>query len=210
MFFFNDLPPSQVPGGFAMYFGELIEDNGLFILKEPAKFLNYSCAIRIEKNWSPFVSEGRLFLIYSDKPRVILEVDLHSGFCREISRTMPNWNWNWGTIRGGTPACLVNDQFLTFFHSSFPSKGAVGALNYVMGAYTFEKNPPFSIRSTTQVPLGKLSDYNESNSSKVVFPAGIVAEGDLIFIAWGKDDKQIFVTTFDKNKLLSSMAPLLN
>lgn len=69
--FFNDLPFAGAPGQFAMYFGELIEDQGRFIFKDKAKPLNYFHAIGIEKNWSPFVYQDQLYVIYSDKPRII-------------------------------------------------------------------------------------------------------------------------------------------
>jgi predicted GH43/DUF377 family glycosyl hydrolase len=204
--FFNDLPLLQTPGNFAMYFGELIEEQGMFVLKEPAKRLNYAHAVQIEKNWSPFSSGDRVYVIYSDQPRVILEVDLNTGDCQEVARTILNWDWSLGQIRGGTPAYLVNDTLLTFFHSSFPAETSKGRA-YVMGAYAFDKDPPFSVRRMTPWPLGDLADYAEDNSRKVVFPGGMVVQGRFIHIAWGKGDKRIFITTFDRERLLSSMEP---
>lgn len=202
--FFNDVPLVQANGYFSMYFGELIDEQGVFILKEPAKQLYYPHAIRIEKNWSPFSSGERVYVIYSDQPRVILEVDLNTGYCEEVTRTNVDWKWNLGVIRGGTPAYLVNNTFLTFFHSSFPVKISKGRA-YVMGAYTFDKDPPFSVRTMTLRPLGDLTDYTEDNSPKVVFPGGMVVEDHLIHVAWGKADSQIFITSYDKNKLLANM-----
>jgi predicted GH43/DUF377 family glycosyl hydrolase len=76
-----------------------------------------------------------------------------------------------------------------------------------MGAYTFDKDPPFSVRTMTPRPLGDLIDYTQDNSSKVVFPGGIVIQDHVIHLAWGKSDKQMFITTFDKQKLLISMEP---
>lgn len=204
--FFNDLPLLPAAGQFAMYFGEITEEQGVFVLKERAKPLNYPYAIQIEKNWSPFSSGDRLYLIYSDQPRIILAVDLNTGTCQEVTRTNLNWNWNLGEIRGGTPAYLVNDTFLTFFHSCFPAKISKGRA-YVMGAYTFDKDPPFSPRTMTPRPLGDLTDYTQDNDSKVVFPGGMVVQDHLIHVAWGKADKQIYITTFNREKLLDSMEP---
>ena len=207
--FFNDLPLLGLPGKVAMYFGELIEEQGHFILKEPAKFLNYPHAISVEKNWSPFSSGDRLYLIYSDQPRIILEVDPNTGYCQEVSRTISNWDWNLGEIRGGTPAFLLNGSFLTVFHSSFPAKTSKGRA-FVMGAYTFDQDPPFAIRTMTPRPLGDLSNYTQENSPKIVFPGGMVVEDHSIHIAWGKADKQIYITTFNREKLLASMEALEN
>ena len=76
-----------------------------------------------------------------------------------------------------------------------------------MGAYTFDKDPPFSVRTVTSRPLGDLTDYTQENPLKVVFPGGMVVQEPLIHVAWGKADKQIFITTFDREKLLGSMEP---
>ncbi len=197
--FFNDLHPKN-PDGFAMYFAEMIEKRGVFLLKESAKLLKYPFAKEIEKNWAPFSCENRLYLIYSDDPRIILEVDIETGDCRETPSITPNWNWPFGIIRGGTPACLVNGAFLTFFHSSFAANTPKGRA-YVMGAYLFDKDPPFAVRSVSFKPLGRLSDYTEKNDSKIIFPGGIVIQDQRILVAWGKADKQIQITVFDKEKL---------
>ena len=208
--FFNDLPLSETQGHYALYYGELIEKEGTFVLKEQAKPLNYAQAVPIEKNWSPFTADGKLYLIYSDAPRVILEVDRETGNCSEVARTPSQWRWQWGEIRGGTPALLLADgYFLTFFHSSIPvdpfnkKKGRI----YVMGAYTFEKNLPFSPLAVTPSPVGQPQDYTKENQHKVVFPGGLVIENDFIYVAWGKNNKQVCLTVFDKKKLLDSMEP---
>lgn len=204
--FFNDLPLFQTHDGFAMYFAELIEERGIFVLKGPAKLLNYPFAISIEKNWSPFLYGNKLYMIYSAQPQIILEVDLNTGHCQEVVREYPHLHWNLGIIRGGTPAYPINDQLITFFHSSFPAQISKGRA-YIMGAYIFDKDPPFSIRAMTPTPLGDLSYYTEGNSTKIVFPGGLVVQDHHILVAWGKNDKQIFITTFDKAKLLASMEP---
>ena len=76
-----------------------------------------------------------------------------------------------------------------------------------MGAYTFDKEPPFSIRTMTSRPLGDLTDYTQDNAPKVVFPGGLVVQDHWIHVAWGKADKRIFITTFHRDKLFSSMTP---
>ncbi|MBS0624856.1 MAG: hypothetical protein JSS32_02260 [Verrucomicrobia bacterium] len=204
--FFNDLPFSQILGHFAMYFGELVEEREGFVMKERAKLLTYAHSVALEKNWSPFVSGDRLYVIYSDQPRVILEVDLDTGYCNEVARTRTNWNWDHGGIRGGTPAYLVDGKFLTFFHSSFAAKIPKGRA-YVMGAYTFDAEPPFTVRRITPRPLGQVIDYTEDNAPKVVYPGGMVIEDRYIHVARGKADSKIFITTFDKEALFSSMEP---
>lgn len=77
-----------------------------------------------------------------------------------------------------------------------------------MGAYTFENKLPFSVRAMTPNPLREIEDYRENNRSHVVYPGGMVVEGPWIHVAWGKGDKGIYITTFDKEKLLSSLKPV--
>lgn len=206
--FFNDLPLSKTPGKFSMYFGELVEEKDRLVFKEPVKLLHYPYAREIEKNWSPFSLGNRLYMIYSTQPWIILEVDVDTGYCKEITHTILPWSWYLGEIRGGTPAYLVSkDLFLTFFHSSFPAETPKKQA-YVMGAYTFSKDSGFSVRTITPLPLGNLTDYTQDNALKVIFPGGMVVQDNFIHVAWGKSDKQIFITTFDREKLLSSMEPL--
>ena len=76
-----------------------------------------------------------------------------------------------------------------------------------MGAYLFEKTPPFRIKKISSSPIGSLEDYEKSNRRKVVFPSGMVFDGSLIHLAWGKNDNKSASLLCDKEKLLSSMIP---
>lgn len=208
--FFNDLPTVGKKSGFALYFAELIEEGGKFLTKGPAKLLRYAKSVSIEKNWSPFVFEEKLYAIYSDQPRVILEIDVETGECKEVSSDSSPLEWGWGRVRGGTPAYRLEDQFITFFHSSFPAaferKGKQKKRPvYVMGMYAFDAKFPFAIRSIYPLPLGSVSDYADKNSRQVVFPCGLVVEGDFFHVAWGKNNRQIWITTFDRKKLLEKV-----
>jgi predicted GH43/DUF377 family glycosyl hydrolase len=209
---YNDLPPKPAFGGFALYFAELIEKEGGFVLKERGKHLQYPFSTQVEKNWVPFVSEGKLFFIYSDFPRVVLEADLETGICREVDRSVSDWEWKWGVVRGGTPGCLIGDSYLTVFHSVLPvranygEEGNLEGRNYGMGAYLFEKEFPFRVKGFIPVPLGQLIDYTERNSSRVVFPGGLVTDKFSIHVAWGKNDREIYITSFNRKKLLDSIS----
>lgn len=221
--FFNDFP-SYNNEGYALYFAELIEKENRFVFKEPAKKLLYANAIPIEKNWSPFSIEDKLYLIYSDQPRILLEVDIATGHCREEARYPMHWDWKWGEIRGGTPALQLENGLLTFFHSSIPSNLKESPLKYslkeitsgatkeskdgrlyVMGAYIFDAHFPFTPQKVTAVPLGEKEYYTKENRHNVVFPGGLVIKENFIHVAWGKNNKQIHITTFDRSKLLDSL-----
>jgi predicted GH43/DUF377 family glycosyl hydrolase len=203
--FFNDASKEQNKSDFVMYVAELEDKGGEFAVKGKVKELLYDKAIDIEKNWTPFVREGKCYCIYSEEPkRIILEVDLDTGFCREVVCSLFNWKWPFGQVRGGTPAVEMEGRFLTFFHSSFFT--GKGEHIYVMGAYMFDLCHPFSVYKTVPYPLSDRTDHDHRPKSKLVtFPGGLVVERDVLHVAWGFDDKKIFITTFDKKKLLNAM-----
>lgn len=213
LLFFNDYGSTRNRTCHAMYVTELHEKNGKLESKQRATLLKYDAMIATEKNWAPFVSEGKVYLIYSTQPHLILEANLETGVCQKIASTATHHFWQWGEIRGGTPALSVKEGLLTFFHSSqeLPANSLFGTKigrNYAMGAYLFENGAPFAIQKVTPLPLGSVEDYMEGNRRKVIFPAGMAIEGNLIYVVWGKNDTAICVSTFNKEKLLSSMNPV--
>lgn len=204
--FFNDRPSTE-SSGFAMYFAKIREEKGGFTLQEPAKPLRYPFAVSVEKNWSPFTTDDKLYVIYADHPRTILEVDPHTGNCHEITKAPFPASWDLGEIRGGTQAYRVGPFFLTFFHSCFPASTPKNRA-YVMGAYLFDPTPPFTVRSLIPLPLGTVPDYTQKNPQKVVFPCGLVVQEDKLLVTWGKSDNQMQLTVFDRNQLLQCMQPV--
>lgn len=195
-----------------MFVAEVVKDGERFCLKGAPQQLHYVGAKhKIEKNWSPFANCGKLYAVYTIDPLVILEIDPASGNCTEVNSTQVPLNWAYGELRGGTPACCIDGQFLSFFHSR--RKGLPSLFSkknghvFLMGAYTFELAPTFAITKITPSPLATPLDY-EDNLKKVMYPGGLVVSDECIHVAWGKDDAQICITTFDKAKLLSSMVQI--
>jgi predicted GH43/DUF377 family glycosyl hydrolase len=206
LLFFNDYGATKERSCYSLYVAELKS------LKGPhfATRLNYGKMLNVEKNWTPFSSDEKLYLIYSGQPHLILEADLQTGLCKEAAISEAKSLWEWGSIRGGAPAYPVDGGLLTFFHSSQSARarsffGTKHGRNYVMGAYLFENAYPFSIQKITASPLGSIDDYCIDNRRKVIFPGGMAIEPDVIHVVWGKNDNGICITTFDKEKLLTSM-----
>ena len=121
------------------------------------------------------------------------------------------WDSQWGAIRGGTPARLIDNQYLAFFHSSFRERGKVW---YVMGAYTFEAFPPYKVTAISAQPILFDGIYNtkaENTAKKglrCIFPAGFV-EGydkeDVFYLSCGENDCATKIITISKRNLLSSL-----
>src|SRR3990167_2105414 len=116
----------------------------------------------IEKNWVPFVrqeetGERKIYFEYGINPHKILrmkepnqnEMD-HLIFPHTIAFQKTPWKIKWGGFRGGTPAKRIGNQYLAFFHTLFYEKKIPW---YVMGAYTFEANPPYRITAISQTPI---------------------------------------------------------
>jgi predicted GH43/DUF377 family glycosyl hydrolase len=207
---FNDLNAAERKYIRRLYMVEITQKNGKWIPKTRATRLFLDNMGRIEKNWVPFFSGQSLYFIYGEEPHTIIECDPLTGLCHRVDERPIDLDWPYGIIRGGTPAIKIDDQFLTFYHSSLDQLDIYKDRIYFMGAYTFDPFFPFTIRSYTPKPIGLTEYYKETSSKdypskKVVFPGGIIREGNALHIAWGKDDKMVMITTFDLEKLLKSM-----
>ncbi len=166
-----------------------------------------------QKNWVGFDWHGELMLIYAPHPHEILYPDLRTGECLSIYKTQPKVQWEWGTLRGGTAPIMVDGEYLAFFHSaivttSIASKGKK-MWHYYMGAYTFAAEPPFAITSMSPMPIAGEGYYTQSNYEKrVVFPGGVVDCGDHLLVAFGKDDREVWISKINKASLKASMVPV--
>ena len=171
----------------------------------------YYATQRWQKNWTPFVWNHQLLFSYMINPHKVLDPNLENGLCPEVYSThFPDDFWPYGTLRGGTPALLVDGEYLAFFHSSILSKSEVSdgleMWHYLMGAYTYQSDPPFQVTRITPHPIIEGNFYNFSNFYKrVIFLGGYIISGDHIHIALGKDDAEIWICTIDKNELIDSL-----
>jgi predicted GH43/DUF377 family glycosyl hydrolase len=180
---------------------------------------------RIEKNWVPFVAGSDIYFLYSLNPYKILKASGDSGAIEELDIQAQSkalaWESKWGKISGGTPALLVNDEYLSFFHSSFWSHGIRW---YVMGAYTFSKSYPFQLKRISQYPILFQKMYSTPmhpnvwfrprKEFRVVFPGGFVIaeehQKEVIHLAFGENDSGLCVLTLDKNQLWQSLQNIEN
>lgn len=183
--------------------------------------------VLVEKNWPPFVfveenQKPALFFEYQISPHKILSLPnprenelLNIALPRNSSYISLShiWESKWGRMRGGTPALKIGDEYLAFFHSGFTEKN--GMWWYVMGAYTFQAEYPFSLtkiskhpilfRNIFETPIIHTADHNK----RVIYPAGFVIEEkdgkELIHLACGENDCAIKIVTLDKKALIENM-----
>lgn len=207
-------------GGFRMWTAHLEFDGERFCLKNKHKLSYYEGEnpLRREKNWVPFDYQGTLHLAYSLSPHLIFQPLPETECCFTIGCSQSNIHWPWGELRGGTPAIKINERYLSFFHSSIElasvhSEGK-SVPHYFIGAYTFSKEPPFEITHISRKPLVAKGFYTGITYPyywkpvSVVFPCGILAEGNVIWITYGRQDHEIWVAKIDRVRLLKSLLPI--
>jgi len=216
--------PKISKGGFRVYIAEVDFDGGNFKLKTPECLTRYEGESRNirEKNWVPFDYNGNLLLTYSLIPHLIFRPLLNgNGECETVASTMGPINWNWGILRGGTSALLgvaPNGDYLSFFHSSkmmasIHSEGK-NVLHYFMGAYTFSPQPPFEMTSISPKPIIGKGFYKGDiykpywHPVRVVFPGGYLFDERFVWIAYGRQDHEIWIAKLDRQKLLESLVPV--
>jgi predicted GH43/DUF377 family glycosyl hydrolase len=166
-----------------------------------------------EKNWPPFEYRGKLLFEYTIYPQLIVDPSIENGLCEQVydnTRIYPREedNWNFGEIRGGTPAVLVDDVYLGFFHSCLKDTATLKSVYYA-GAYTFAKEPPFDLQTISPKPLQHPSLYTSPKTpltdSNVLFPGGLVVKNDKIYVCCGENDGAIKILVINKGKLFKSL-----
>ncbi len=180
----------------------------------------------IEKNWSPFEyidkqRKSHLYFEYYLTPHIILKLKnpktnslKHLIFPNFKYQKNLSWPKLWGTPRSGTVSLKINEQeYLSFFHSVFTDKNKF--VWYVIGAYTFDKDPPFRITRISQYPIFFNGIYESTpiNTAdpckRVLFPCSFVFDKylnkEVIHLSCGENDSHIKIITLDKNILLKNL-----
>ena len=170
-----------------------------------------------ERNWVPFAYFDTLLLTYSVVPHRVLRPLINTQTCEDISSTSSPFIWDWGTPRAGTTALLDGDHYLAFFHSSkiMASVHSQGKPihHYFMGAYTFDRHPPFAI--TAMSPFTIIAEnfyhgpeYRTIKPLLVVFPCGFIFDAHHIWVVYGKQDHEAWVVKLDKKGLYENLVPV--
>lgn len=199
-----------------MYLAELCwERPHQFTLSSPLKLVyeeKYNTQFW-QKNWIPFEWNDQLLFTYTLNPHEIIYPNLKNGSCYHCYDSYATLDWKLGTLRGSTTPQLVDGEYLAFFHSgavlSSTASWGWDMWHYFMGAYTFSAEPPFQITKITPDPIVGEGFYTISNAEKrVIFPGGFVIADSFIHVAYGKDDREIWIATLDKGALYKALIPL--
>lgn len=202
-----------------VFVSEVLFDGTQFIAHNAEVFLKFDGIPdnKFEKNWCPFEYEGQLLLAYTINPHKIFLPLFGRKKCETIVSTEIEKAWEWGELRGGTQAFLVDGQYLSFFHSTLVMRSVQSdghaMPHYFMGAYTFEKYPPFSLTQISPDIILDKSFYDPPYHQtwkplRVVFPCGFVFDESTIWVSYGRQDHEMWIVTLNKKKLLESLVPV--
>ncbi len=206
-----DISPADWKDRRDIFISELSYDGRNFHLSKPLKLIYEEKTNQLQqKNWMPFEWDENLLFIYTIHPHTILHPIFYNGTCYSQYETSSRIDWKFGPLRGGTPPVLVDGEYLSFFHSpkklSSNSSWNLPLWHYFMGAYTFSAEPPFQVRKISSQPIVADGFYTRTNAEKrVIFPGGCVVSDSKIYVAYGKDDREIWIATLDKKALMDSL-----
>jgi hypothetical protein len=187
-----------------------------------------------QKNWTPFYHNRTVYFVQSISPfRVVtLEKDksvdkilyfdkywnvLTPTVVAEHSGTV---TWNYGEIRGGSNAVLVDVDghepcYLSFFHSSKHLTGN-SYLTYFMGAYTFSAQQPFKLLAASPYPIvhddlyqGPWAFITARRIDYVPFPTGLSIQNGIVYLSLGHQDWRGLMVKLNASQLLNSLVPVV-
>lgn len=201
-----------------MSMAELIREGNHFVATQCDCFNSFEGdpTNKFEKNWVPFDYQGIMLLAYSLNPHKIFLPVMGESRCVTIAQSYVYNEWDWGVLRGGTPALLMGKYYLSFFHSSLTLKTVQSnnkpVMHYVMGAYLFDSQPPFTIKKISPHPIVSKNFYNGKTHPtwkplQVVFPCGYIHNKKYLWVSYGRQDHEAWIIKLDKAGLIKSLIP---
>lgn len=161
---------------------------------------------KYEKNWLPFLHEGRLHILYKADPWMVV------GYGQTWSDVQKyqgeGVKWAYGDVRGGSSPVLVGDKYFTFPHSSLPWRGRYR--RYYAGAMAFDAKPPFTPLLVTPEPIlrGSQNDPWAQKKPLVAFPCGAIYRDGTWLVTLGVNDMKAAWVEIPHADILKRMVPI--
>jgi len=143
-----------------------LENNSYTILKG-------ICDNLCQKNWSPFFYKGKLLLVYSFSPLIILEPDLKTGLCSIFKKE--NIKSNLAHLKGGSQGFYIGNYLYFITHEVLYEKGRIYFHRFV--------------KFNSNLELLSVSVPFYMKSMGIEYVAGAVYYDNNVYISWGSDDK---------------------
>lgn len=153
-----------------------------------------------EKNWSPFMHDGKLHMVYMIDPLEILEYDPISGTTKEArcSRKPIPYEYNFGKPFGGTPLIPYQGGYFGIFHSfTVTDPSLANCRTYHVGAFTLKKGQDgFYIEKMSKTPFLSAKEEPEKDlrnnragwRPNCVYPCGLIERNGRLYISYGWQD----------------------
>lgn len=131
-----------------------------------------------QKNWIQFIYKNDIYLISNISTMSVVKItdsilpnkmfDMSIQIIDKFQNGFNcynniEWNNNYGTMRGGSPALKIGNEYLAFFHSNNDRNHSCGSRNYFMGAFMFSAKPPFKLISVSKYPISFKNNKNIDN-----------------------------------------------
>jgi len=149
---------------------------------------------RHEKNWMPFVADGRLRFVYTCSPTVVLSCDTTTGALREETRCEASGHLF--DERGGSQGVEVDGGVLFVTHSVSMPEGRR------MYEHRFVLLDPGAGRFVAAGPRFRFLE------SRVEFCGGLARNGDLLVLGFGASDARAYLAVVSLRDALASLWPL--
>jgi hypothetical protein len=172
---------------------------------------------RIEKNWTPFSTAGRLHFIYTTNPTHVFAMGEDEWqqpgsvvILVEVGRSKTKITEHLGQMCGGTAAIFDTKRgvFASFFHTQLvidASEENPSTL-YFAGLYTFSPTPPFEILEVLPFPIVPSRSYQDPEISLwATYPMGFIRIGDIVHLSYGQNDNRIGVVSLNYEMLMAFM-----
>ncbi|HTK21042.1 MAG TPA: hypothetical protein VL442_16080 [Mucilaginibacter sp.] len=215
--FYNYLPFTENAGWRIQYgtgFGEVDTETGLIKNQTSLRGLAKRWD---EKNWSPYIFNGELFMVTDFDPflRVIkINYNEDAITAGEIFTSVEKTaGWSYGELRGGTPLLAepnTTDQWLYgFIHSFLPNEqGFKRYYYYTVVRYShrdrhfeYHRNPLPYIDEEPDDEYEMLWKRSNGKHCKVIFPIGIMHHDQGVMVSFGKDDVSSYTEYFSWDRI---------
>jgi predicted GH43/DUF377 family glycosyl hydrolase len=170
-----------------------------------------------EKNWSPFMHDGKLHMIYMIDPLEIIEYDPLNGVVKEVrcSRKPIPYEYNFGKPFGGTPLIPHRGGYFGIFHSyTVTDPRLANCRTYHMGAFLLKKGiDGFYVEKMSKKPILSAKEEPEKDlrhnragwRPNCIYPCGIIERNARIYIAYGWQDCRCNVVELGWDEILNDM-----
>lgn len=168
-----------------------------------------------EKNWVPFERLGKLRLVYSLNPLVVIQYDLKWKQIRPVSKSEFDQSfWKYGDyLSGSTPLIRRGDEYVGFFHSwTVEPFNATRRRRYHIGYIAISAEEPHRVTRISTQPLvsaeaddaGDLRPPNAPWRPNVVFPGGWIGRDGQAVLSVGWQDCRCKLYVFEWSEILES------